>query len=146
MNSGGAQEAGRHLILYDGVCGLCNRMNTFVLARDPAGIFHFAPLQSELSRSLLFRFGRNPDVLDTFFVVADYRSRNPRLLLKAHAALFIARQIGGVWKLATILKVLPDVLLDSGYDLIARNRYRIFGRYDACLLPKPEHRTRFIGL
>ena len=137
-------DTGRHLILYDGVCGLCNRFNAFVLPRDPHGLFHFAPIQSEMGRSQLLKFGRNPEVLDTFYVVADYRSGAPRLLTKARAALFVARQLGGVCHLAAILGGLPDPLLNSVYNLIARHRYRIFGRYDTCPMPKAEYKTRFI--
>jgi predicted DCC family thiol-disulfide oxidoreductase YuxK len=146
MNPGSERQPGRHLILYDGVCGLCNRLTAFVLPRDPTGVFHFAPLQSELSRSILLRYGRNPDVLDTFYVVADYRSSAARLWSKARAALFVGRQIGGIWKLATVIGILPNFMLNAVYDLIARHRYRIFGRYDTCLMPKSEYKTRFVGL
>lgn|SRR5262245_26130396 len=147
MNPGLRQaQPNRHLILYDGVCGLCNRLNAFVLPRDPVGVFHFAPLQSETGRSILLKFGRDSSALDTFYVVEDYRSGAPRLWFKARAGLFVARQIGGVWRLLAIFGVLPDVLLNVVYDLIARHRYRIFGRYDVCLMPKPEYKARFIDL
>ena len=139
-------NSGAHLILYDGVCGLCNRLNAFVLPRDPHGIFHYAPLQSALADSILRRFGRDPGELNTFYIVADYRSSSPRLLSKSHAALFVAKQIGGIWKIATIFGVLPTRLLDAAYDVIARYRYRIFGRYDSCPIPTSEHKSRFIGL
>src|SRR5262245_22563749 len=127
MSPGPLQEQpGRHLILYDGVCGLCNRLNAFVLPCDPTGVFDFAPLQSETARSILLRFGRDSSSLDTFYVVEDYRSGAPRLWSKARAGLFVARQIGGLWRLLTIFGVLPDFLLNFVYDLIARHRYRIF--------------------
>jgi predicted DCC family thiol-disulfide oxidoreductase YuxK len=138
------EQPGRHLLLYDGVCGLCNRLNGFVLPRDPGGVFHFAPLQSETARSILLRFGRDSGSLETFYVVEDYRSAAPRLWSKARAGLFVARQIGGVWRLLTIFGILPDFLLNFVYDLIARHRYRIFGRYDVCLMPKPEYKARFV--
>jgi predicted DCC family thiol-disulfide oxidoreductase YuxK len=139
-------KPGRHLILYDGVCGLCNRMNNFILARDPHGLFHFASLQSEVGRSLLLRTGEPVNALDTFYVVIDYRSQHPCVLSKAHAALYVTRQIGGIWRLSEIFGLLPDTLLNSVYDFIARHRYRIFGRYDICLTPKPEYKARFVDL
>lgn len=146
MSTQAPQASGKHLILYDGVCGLCNRLNAFVLPRDPQGNFHFAPLQSQMSRTILGKFGRDPEELNTFYIVADYRSESPRLLWKADAALFVAGQIGGIWRLATIFGALPSSLLNVFYDLVARYRYRLFGRYDTCPIPKPEHKTRFIGL
>jgi predicted DCC family thiol-disulfide oxidoreductase YuxK len=140
------QASGQHLILYDGVCGLCNRLNAFVLPRDPQGKFHFAPLQSEAGASSLRQFGQDPRDLNTFYIVTNYRSGSPHLLSKARAALFVAGQIGGIWRLATIFGVLPDSLLNAVYDVIARYRYRLFGKYDACPLPSAEHKRRFIGL
>ena len=146
MNEAISQSGGRHLILFDGVCGLCNRFNSFVLPRDVRGVFHFAPIQSELARSTLLHFGRNPDVLDSFHVVVDYRSASPRLRSKAEAALFVARELGGIWRLSTVLQVLPVSLLNGIYDLIARHRYRIFGRYDNCTVPKDDYRNRFVDM
>jgi predicted DCC family thiol-disulfide oxidoreductase YuxK len=135
-----------HLILYDGVCGLCSRLNAFVLKRDPTGIFHFAPIQSDVSAAILYRFNRDPKLLDTFYVIKDYRSTSPQLLAKAQAALFVMSQIGGGWRLMSALKLLPNFLLDLGYDLIARYRYRLFGKHDVCQQPTPEQRSRFIGI
>lgn len=146
MSSPDPQASGKHLILYDGVCGLCNRLNAFVLPRDPRGKFHFAPLQSETSRTILRRYGKDPDELNTFYIVSNYRSDSPVLLSKAQAAILVARELGGIWQLATIFGVLPVPLLNVFYDLIARYRYRIFGRYDACPIPSAEHKSRFVGL
>ena len=141
-----ASTAGQHLILYDGVCGLCNRLNQFVLPRDPGGLFDFASLQSETGRSIVKRLGRNPDDLDTFYVVTNYRTGSPALLTKAYAGFFVMKMIGPPWSWLGVLRLLPRALLDWGYDLTARYRYRLFGRYDSCLLPGPEHRNRFIDI
>ena len=84
--------------------------------------------------------------MDTVYVLADYHSASSTLLFKARAALFVAREIGGLWKLATVFRVFPDFLLNAVYDLVARNRYRIFGRHETCLMPKPEYKDRFVGL
>lgn len=136
----------KHLILYDGVCGLCNRLNNFVLARDSRALFHFASIQSEVGRKTLLHFHKDPDVMNTLYVVADYGSANPRILSKARATLFVGKELGGIWRLATVFGILPDSLLNIAYDVIAKNRYRLFGRYDTCAIPKPEYKNRFVGL
>jgi len=134
-----------HLILYDGVCGLCNRLNRFVLLRDTRAVFDFASLQSSAGRSLLQRFGRNTENLTTFYVVANYHSESPALLSKARAVSFVIKTLGGgAW--LRVFRVFPNTLLDLGYDLIARNRYRIFGQSESCLMPSAEFRKRFIDV
>ena len=143
MQSDAAKHEGKHLILYDGVCGLCNRFNIFVLRRDRRALFRFAPLQSDLARNILANFRLYPDELDTFYVIAKYRSTTPRALSKARAALFVGRELGGIWKASVLLGILPDFVLNAFYDMIARNRYRLFGGYDQCPVPKPEYRDRF---
>jgi predicted DCC family thiol-disulfide oxidoreductase YuxK len=136
-------ERGRHLLLYDGVCGLCDWLVQTVLARDRDEAFDFASLQSPKAAEVLAAFGRDPAALNTFYVVAEYHTA-PRLISKGRAALFVAAVLGWPWKAALVLGVLPGGLLDWGYDLVARHRYRVFGRYDQCVLPRPEHRARFV--
>ncbi len=141
---------GRHksmpnIILYDGVCGLCGRLTQFVLRRDAGRRFRFAALQSSFARSLLRRHARNAEDLDTLYVVIDAGSPSERLLSKARGALFILWQLGGGWRALCLLRVLPTFLLDLGYDILARARYRLFGKYATCLVPTPDHRERFIG-
>jgi predicted DCC family thiol-disulfide oxidoreductase YuxK len=137
---------GAHLVLYDGVCGLCNRLNRFVLKRDSRGVFDFASLQSATGRDILQRFGKDARDLDTVYVLADYHSPNPRLVSRAAAVLFVLRTIGGPWRVLTLLGVLPKALLDAGYDLVARWRYKVFGQYRTCPLPSPADRKRFIDV
>ncbi len=132
------------LILYDGVCGLCHRLVRFVLARDPAGRFRFAALQSTLARDILARHGRDPRDLDTLYLVLGHGRPDERLLRRSDAALWILRELGGPWRAAGALRVVPARLRDLGYDLVARTRYRLFGRYDTCPLPDPRHRARFL--
>src|SRR5713101_9860777 len=141
-----APARGEHLILYDGVCGLCNRLNRFVLLRDTRAVFDFASLQSATGRSVLQRFGRDTENLTTFYVVADYREESPTLLSKARAVLFVMKtlDIGSAWRHA--FRIFPDAVLDFGYDLIARNRYRFFGQSESCLMPSTEFRKRFIDI
>jgi predicted DCC family thiol-disulfide oxidoreductase YuxK len=137
-------ETGRHLILYDGVCGLCNRLVTEVLPRDPKGLFHFASLQSATSRSLLTAHGKNPDLLDNMYVVQDYRTNSPRLLDRARAALFVTAHLESPWRFLKVFEVLPTFLLNAIYWIIARNRYRVFGKLDHCLMPTAEYASRFV--
>jgi predicted DCC family thiol-disulfide oxidoreductase YuxK len=132
------------LILYDGVCGLCNRLTRFVLERDPAGRFRFAALQSPLAHEILIRHGRDPRDLDTLYLVLARGRPDERLLRKSDAALWILRALGGPWRAAGVLRLVPRAVRDLGYDLVARTRYRLFGRYDACPLPDPRHRVRFL--
>ena len=132
------------IILYDGVCGLCNRLNRFVLARDPGGRFRFAALQSGLAREVLTRHGRDPRDLDTLYLVLGCGRPDERLLRKSDAALWILRALGGPWRVLAMLRFLPAGVRDLGYDLVARTRYRLFGRYETCPLPEPRYRTRFL--
>ncbi|GAC1352341.1 MAG: thiol-disulfide oxidoreductase DCC family protein [Polyangiales bacterium] len=132
-------------MLYDGACALCNRLCRFILERDPSGTFHFASIQGAFGRSTLTLFGKNPDDLDTFYVLANADTASPKsLLAKAAAALFVARRLGGVFRIFVILRLLPMSFLDAAYDLVARNRYRLFGRQDDCLVPNPNHKDRFL--
>ena len=137
---------GQHLILYDGVCGLCNRLNHFVLPRDTRAVFDFASIQSGAGRKLLTRLEKNPDDLTTFYVVVGYRAGAPVLLLKARAALFVMKALGMPWSWLGVFGVLPNALLDRVYDVIARNRYRLFGRYESCLMPSANYKDRFIDV
>src|SRR5215813_6813650 len=132
------------IILYDGVCGLCNRFNRFVLARDPGGRFSFATLQGGIAAEILARHGRDPRDLDTLYLVLAPGRPAERLLRKSDAVLRILRELGGVWRLAAGLRVLPRPIRDLGYDGVARTRYWLFGRYDTCPLPDPRHRARFL--
>jgi predicted DCC family thiol-disulfide oxidoreductase YuxK len=135
---------GEHLILYDGVCALCNRLNQFVLQCDTHAVFDFASLQSPTARSVLGRLGGNAESLDTVYVVVNYRSESPALLSKAGAASFVMKTLGIGGPLSWAFRMLPDALLNLGYDLIARNRYRVFGKSETCIMPSAEFEKRFI--
>lgn len=137
---------GVHLVLYDGVCGLCNRMLRFLLKHDRRAVFVFASLQSAVGRSLLERGGGDADALATFYVLPDYRSEHVRVLDRSRAALFVAGALGWPWKAAVLMNVLPTPILDRAYDLVARSRYRVFGRLEECPIPQPEFRRRFIDV
>jgi len=128
------------IVLYDGVCGFCNQSVQLILRNDRHGRFRFAALQSEVGQALLRRHGLPADDLDTFVLVEDGRA-----YLRSTGALRVARGMGGAWRLLSVLRIVPRPLRDFAYDLFARNRYRMFGRLDACMLPPPEVRSRFLG-
>jgi predicted DCC family thiol-disulfide oxidoreductase YuxK len=132
------------LILYDGVCGLCNRFVRTVLDRDPEGRFQFAALQSEIGQSLLTSMGNDPSALKSIYLIKGYGKGKTEVLTKAKAALEIFGQLKGPIRLLKVFSILPAWLLNYGYDLVAANRYRIFGRLDACPLPNPKHLERFL--
>ncbi|HZB13662.1 MAG TPA: thiol-disulfide oxidoreductase DCC family protein [Chryseolinea sp.] len=127
------------LILFDGVCNLCNGFVKFLIKRDPAGKFRFASLQSDFGRSQLIRFNLNPDLLHSVIVIeAD------NVLQRSDAALRIVNQLGGPWKILNALKIFPRFLRDALYNVVARNRYKVFGKRDSCMIPTPELKARFI--
>lgn len=130
------------VILYDGVCGFCDRTVRFVLRRDPRGRFRFAPLQSDFAAAALARHGRDACDLDTVALLLDPGTAAERLLVKSDAVLAILRGLGGGWALVGGLRWLPRRLRDAAYDAFARRRYAWFGRFDACPLPTPELRAR----
>lgn len=133
------------IVLYDGVCALCNGLVRFILARDPAGTFRFASLQGDVARATLARHNRNPDALGTLVVVLDPGGAGERLLDRSTAALFILRRLSGVWSaFAVAITLVPRPLRDVAYAVVARTRYRTFGKYDACPLPPPGVRDRFL--
>jgi predicted DCC family thiol-disulfide oxidoreductase YuxK len=133
------------IIFYDGVCGLCNRLVQFVLKHDKQDYFRFAALQSDLATTTLQRHGRDANDLDTVYVIVDYGQPTERLLARSDAILFLLKELGGIWKLAAVGKILPQTMRDGIYKLVARNRYRVFGKYESCMLPEPQHRAKFLG-
>jgi predicted DCC family thiol-disulfide oxidoreductase YuxK len=133
------------LVFYDGVCGLCDRFVHFLLSRDAAGTLRFARLQGELAQRELAGHGHDPADLDTVFVIADWQTPRQRVLTRSRAVLHAVGQLGGGWSaLARVAHVVPASVADVAYGIIARRRYRLFGRYDACPLPRPEWRERFL--
>lgn len=133
------------LILYDGVCGLCNKVTQFVLPRDRRNRFRFAALQSDLAKRVLERHGRSAALLDTFYVVEALDTPAEVLHDRSDAALRVFGGLGGVYALATIFRVLPRFLRNIAYNFVARHRYGWFGRTDSCQVPRPEWRHKFIG-
>ncbi|MDR6554642.1 thiol-disulfide oxidoreductase DCC family protein [Paenibacillus qinlingensis] len=127
------------VILFDGVCLLCSSAVQFILQRDPKGVFHFATLQSETGQRLLAQHKMPLDQLSTIVLI-----EGDRAYTRSSAALRIARRLRGAWPLAYAAIVIPSPIRNLGYRFIARNRYRWFGKSEQCMLPRPEHRARFL--
>jgi predicted DCC family thiol-disulfide oxidoreductase YuxK len=134
------------VILYDGVCGLCNRYVHWVLRHDRRRVFRFASLQSPAARDILARHRISADPLETVYVVRDFGQPSEQVLLKSSAALFVLSRLSGVWALAGLTRMLPRSLRDFLYDAVARRRYRFFGKYESCPLPDRAYLDRFIGV
>jgi len=134
-----------YVIFYDGVCGLCDRFTRLVIRYDRQRRFRFAPLQGSLAARVLSRYGRDPRDLDTLYVVLRRETPSESLLSRSDAVLFVLRELGGIWRvLGGAVAWLPGFVLDSAYRLVARYRYRVFGRYQACPVPQPLERDRFL--
>ena len=135
------------IILYDGVCGLCNRLVQFVLKRDRDDRFRFAALQSNFARALLQQHHCDPEDLDTLYLALDYGQPNERLLSRNDASAAVLKELGGIWKCwGGLLKSFPRPIRNWQYNLIARNRYRLFGKFDFCPVPDPKQRHKFLDL
>ena len=133
------------IIFYDGVCGLCNRLVQFLIKRDKRGTLRFASLQSDLAAKVLGRHGIDPADLDTFHLVVNYEQPEERVLSRGDAVLRAWRELGGGWKmLGAAGQIVPRPLRDVLYRFIARIRYRVFGKYDTCMLPDPTQRSKFL--
>jgi predicted DCC family thiol-disulfide oxidoreductase YuxK len=139
---GTAQGAGGQgaVVLFDGVCNLCNGSVNFIIDRDPTARFRFAALQSSQATELLARLGQAPQPEPQSVLLVE----DGRLYERSTAALRIARRLRGGWKLLYAFIVVPRPLRDAVYGFIARNRYRWFGKSEACRVPTPELRARFL--
>jgi len=132
------------IVLYDGVCGLCNRAVQFLLKRDRLDRLQFASLQSDLAAKVLNRHGMDPKGLDTVYAVLNYGEQNETLLAKGDAFLFFAGVVGGIWSVARVVKIIPRPVRNWLYDFVARHRYQVFGKSESCMLPDPKQRHKFL--
>jgi predicted DCC family thiol-disulfide oxidoreductase YuxK len=139
--------AANPIILYDGVCGLCNRLVQFLLKHDKQGRLRFAALQSDFADKVLRRHGIDAKDLDTVQVIENYDQPNERVLQRSDAILRAGRELGGFWGASsTVARVVPRALRDLVYRFVATNRYRVFGKYDSCMLPDANQRSRFLDV
>jgi predicted DCC family thiol-disulfide oxidoreductase YuxK len=137
--------AGRALIdnpvvLFDGVCNLCNSSVVFIIKRDAKSKLKFASLQSEYGAMQMRKFNLPTSALNSVLLI-----KNGRLHQKSNAALEIASMLDGLWPLLYVFIIIPRFFRDFAYDWIAHNRYRWFGKKEACMIPTPDQRARFIN-
>ena len=130
------------IVLFDGVCNFCNASVQFIIDRDPAKRFQFAPLQSDVAKDLLRERGVTAPEGDPDTIIL---LEGERVHMRSGAALRIARDLSGAWKLFAALLVVPWFLRDLAYVVFAKNRYRMFGKSDTCRVPTPELRARFLA-
>ena len=140
-----SHDSDEHLVLFDGLCGLCDAIVQFLLRHDRRQAFRFAAIQGTTGRAIVQSAGGNPDLPSSFHVVSDYGSPTSQVFTKSRAVLFVASQLGWPWRAAGVFRVVPNVVRDWVYDLIAQSRYRFFGRYEQCVLPAREFQNRFIN-
>lgn len=137
------------VVLFDGVCALCNWAVRFIVPRDPAGVFRFAPQQSALAADLLRAAGEDParlESLDTMMLVRRRPAGDGLEVLDQSAAAFaILAVLPAPWRWLGVLRVLPRAVTDWAYRLLARSRYRLFGQYEACPLPDPAEAWRYLS-
>lgn len=132
------------IILFDGVCNLCHGLVQFVIRHDPHGRFRFAALQSAAGQALLAAHGQPLSAAvaspESVVLVAG-----GRVYTHSAAVLQIAAQLGGIWRLAAVGRLLPAAWRDALYRFVARHRYQWFGRQESCMLPTPALRSRFLA-
>lgn len=126
------------IILFDGVCNFCHSSVNFVIKHDPQSYFKFAPIQSEIGQNLIQKFGLNE--VDSIILIQDEKA-----FTHSTAALKFIKHLDGFWSWFYIFILVPRPVRDFFYRLFAKNRYRIFGKKDVCMIPTPEIRQRFLS-
>ncbi len=143
------QLNGRALMVFDGLCGVCNRAVQGVVRRDHADHFRFVPQQSPLAAVILSRHGIDHEAMlknNSVYLVLDFGSDHERLLARSDVTVNLLLRLGGRFRvLGYLLQAVPAFLRNAAYDLFARNRYWLTGRYDVCPLPTDAERRKFIG-
>jgi predicted DCC family thiol-disulfide oxidoreductase YuxK len=127
------------IVLFDGVCNLCNNSVQFIIKHDKRDFFRFAALQSDTGQALLKQAGLPPDFLQTFVYF-----EKGKFYMQSTAALRISRHLNGGWKLFYPLLIVPAFIRNFFYRLVANNRYKMFGKKDECMIPTPELKKKFI--
>lgn len=127
------------IVLFDGVCNLCNGAILFIIKRDKKDRFRFAPLESDIGKKLLDLHGIDPNKIDSIVLVSGDHA-----FAKAGAALRISKQLSGLWPLLYFFIIIPKIIADFVYDFIARNRYKWFGKKESCMIPTPELKSKFL--
>ena len=129
----------KSVLLFDGVCNLCNSSVQFVLKRDKRKYFKFAALQSDVGQELLKQFDLPTNDFTSFVLI-----EGDKIYLKSTAALQVAKRLGGGWSFLFLFIIIPSPIRDFLYNLIAKNRYKMFGKRESCMLPTPDFKERFL--
>lgn len=127
------------ILLFDGVCNLCDGLVQFIIKRDPKGTFRFASLQSPLGQNLAKEAGLDPQELGT--AILYYQGK---FQFKSDMALGVASQLGGLWPILGVFKIVPAFFRNGIYNWVAKNRYRWFGKKEQCMIPSPDLKSRFL--
>ncbi len=130
----------KKIILFDGVCNLCNRSVQFIIKRDKYDAFRFATLQGEIGQQLINERNIDTSKMDSIILIEP----GVAYYTKSTAAIRIGQSFGGFWKMAYVLNLIPRQLRDIVYDWVARNRYGWYGKKDACMIPTPALKTKFL--
>lgn len=128
-----------NIILFDGVCNLCNKVILFIIKKDKKALFRFAAIQSGAGQSLLKEYISGDEQNTTLYYI-----HNKKCYRKSTAVLHILKQLGGMWKCFYPLILIPPCIRDVVYHIISRHRYKLFGKRQKCMLPTPEIKNRFI--
>ncbi|MCB0641743.1 MAG: thiol-disulfide oxidoreductase DCC family protein [Phaeodactylibacter sp.] len=131
---------GHGILLFDGVSNLCNGFVQFVIPRDPKGYYKFVSLQSETGKAILEQYGLSTDELSTVVLV-----ENGKVYTHSGVALKIVKHLSGLWPLLQVFWIIPRFIRDAIYRWVARNRYKWFGKREACWMPTPELQSRFMN-
>lgn len=127
------------IILFDGVCNLCNGVVQFIINNDAKGIFKFASLQSDFGQQILSKNNLPTSDFNSFVFF-----ENDKIFMKSTAALKVLKGLGGKWKMLYVFIIVPKFIRDIAYDFIAKRRYSIWGKIESCMMPTPELKSRFL--
>ena len=134
-----------HVVLFDGVCALCDASVRWLIAIDSKRVLHYAPLIGETGKAVLLRHPEADTSLSTVIYVRDLQSEGEAIYQRSDAAFAILRDLGGGWQLLAWAQIVPLPIRDAIYNLIAKHRYRWFGKLDACRLPREEDAELFLS-
>ena len=134
-----AMKIPQYLVLFDGVCNLCNGSVKFLIKRDKKKKFRYASLQSNIGQKVLWEIDLDPKKTDSIVFLAEGAT-----FTKSTAALRIAKSLGGIWSILEVLLLIPAPIRNLVYDVIAKNRYKCYGKKEECMVPKPEWQELFV--
>ena len=138
------KEEAELIVLFDGVCALCDRTVQFLLKKDKQGVLKFAPLQGPTAAAILKRHPQIEDKTRSVILVQNYETPSESISIRSQAILDCLSALGGFWRVVSLLRIIPGFFRDTIYNFIATNRYKWFGKYEECIVPSPEFRERFL--